>query len=173
MQKTSTIKIEKRTHTRAQALIFNLKAFLLQLKRGAENLLNSEVKRFQRAEELTNQPAIAESKTPLWTESAPAEQFLLAGKVHNLRLAVQRLNGLEIPAGSTFSFWKHLGRANALKGYVVGRELREGCIVPNVGGGLEKTEGIKTIEIGDARILREEIETFLRKTSKSVVRAVA
>ena len=66
-----------------------------------------------------------------------------------------------------------MGRANALKGYVVGRELREGCIVPNVGGGLEKTEGIKTIEIGDARILREEIETFLRKTSKSVVSAVA
>ncbi len=136
MQKTSTIKIEKRTHTRAQALIFNLKAFLLQLKRGAENLLNSEVKRFQRAESLTNHPAIAESKTPLWTESEPQEQFLLAGKVHNLRLAVQRLNGLEIPANQTFSFWKHLGRANALKGYVVGRELREGCIVPNVGGGL-------------------------------------
>ena len=43
---------------------------------------------------------------------------------------------MEIPAGATFSFWKHLGRANGLKGYVVGRELREGCIVPNVGGGL-------------------------------------
>lgn len=136
MQKTSAFKIEKRTHTRPQALIFRAKAFLLQLKRGAENLMHSEIKRFPKTENLTNQTIIAESKTPLWTESAPAEQFLLAGKVHNLRLAVQRLNGLEIPANQTFSFWKHLGRASGLKGYVVGRELREGCIVPNVGGGL-------------------------------------
>jgi hypothetical protein len=136
MQKTTTVKTEKRTHTRPQALIFQAKAFLLQLKRGTENLVNSDIKRFRRAETLTDQPAIAESKTPLWTESAPQEQFLLAGKVHNLRLAVKRLNGLEIPAGQTFSFWKQMGRANALKGYVVGRELREGCIVPNVGGGL-------------------------------------
>lgn len=136
MQKTSAVKPEKRIHTRPQALIFNIKAFLLQLKRGAENLLNSEIKRFSKTENLANQPNIAESKTPLWTESEPAEQFLLAGKVHNLRLAVERLNGLEIPANQTFSFWKHLGRASSLKGYVVGRELREGCIVPNVGGGL-------------------------------------
>jgi hypothetical protein len=136
MQKISTLKIEKRTHTRPQALIFQAKAFLLQLKRSAENLVNSEIKRFPKTENLTDQPSIAESKTPLWTETEPQEQFLLAGKVHNLRLAVERLNGLEIPAGSTFSFWKHLGRANGLKGYVVGRELREGCIVPNIGGGL-------------------------------------
>lgn len=119
-----------------QALTFRAKAFLLQLKRGAENLFNSEVRRFPFAENLADRAVIAESKTPLWTESAAGEQFLLAGKVHNLRLAVERLNGLEIPAGETFSFWKHLGRASALKGYVVGRELREGCIVPNVGGGL-------------------------------------
>jgi len=136
MQKTSAFKPEKRTHTRPQALIFQAKAFLLQLKRGAENLLNPQIKRFPKTENLVNQPSVAESKTPLWTESEPAEQFLLAGKVHNLRLAVERLNGLEIPAGSTFSFWKHLGRASGLKGYVVGRELREGCVVPNVGGGL-------------------------------------
>jgi len=119
-----------------QALTFRAKAFLLQLKRGAGNLFNPEIRRFSFADNLADSPVIAESKTPLWTESAREEQFLLAGKVHNLRLAVERLNGLEIPAGETFSFWKHLGRASALKGYVVGRELREGCIVPNVGGGL-------------------------------------
>jgi hypothetical protein len=136
MQNTSAVKFEKRIHTRTQALVFRGKVFLLQLKRSVENLFNSEIRRFQFSENLANQPVIAESKTLLWTESAATEQFLLAGKVHNLRLAVERLNGLEIPAGSMFSFWKHLGRASALKGYVVGRELREGCIVPNVGGGL-------------------------------------
>jgi len=136
MQNSSFLKPAKRTHTRPKALAFRAKAFLLQLKRGAENLFNSEIRRFRPAGNLAHEPVIAESKTPLWTESAPAEQFLLAGKVHNLRLAVERLNGLEIPAGATFSFWKQMGRAGASKGYVVGRELREGCIVPNVGGGL-------------------------------------
>jgi hypothetical protein len=136
MQNSSVLKPLKRIHTRPQALVFRAKAFLLQLKRGAENLFNADLRPCAPAENLTGRPVIAESKTPLWTESAPGEQFLLAGKVHNLRLAVKRLNGLEIPADQTFSFWKQMGRANSLKGYVVGRELREGCIVPNVGGGL-------------------------------------
>lgn len=136
MQNSAVLEPEKRIHTRLQALVFRAKAFLLQTKRGAENLFDPKIKRFPKAENLANLPTIAESKTPLWTESAPQEQFLLAGKVHNLRLAVAKLNGLEIPANETFSFWKHLGRATALKGYVVGRELREGCIVPNIGGGL-------------------------------------
>jgi hypothetical protein len=136
MQNLSAIKIEKRIHTRPKALVFRAKAFLLQLKRSAENLLNPEIRRFPFAEDLKDLPVIAESKTPLWTESAAGEQFLVAGKIQNLRLAVKSLNGLEIPAGSTFSFWKQLGRAGHSKGFVVGRELREGCIVPNVGGGL-------------------------------------
>ncbi len=136
MQKSAVHKSEKRIHTRVQSLVFRVKASLLQIERGAENLFNSDVRRFPKAANFINQPAIAESKTALWTESAPEEQFLLAGKVHNLRLAVAQFDGLEIPAGETFSFWKHLGRAGRMKGYVVGRELREGCIVPNVGGGL-------------------------------------
>ena len=127
---------EKEIHTRLQSLIFNAKASILRLKRSAENLQNSEIQRFPTAEQLKNTQKVAESKTELWTESSDAEKFLLAGKVHNLRIAIKRLNGLEIPANKTFSFWKHLGKANKSKGYVVGRELREGCIVPNIGGGL-------------------------------------
>src|SRR5215204_4686211 len=136
MQNSSVLKPIKRIHTRSQALVFRAKAFLLQLKRGAENLFDPEIRRFPFSESLASESVIAESKTPLWTKSAAAEQFLLAGKVHNLRLAVSRLNGLEIPAGQTFSFWKQMGPAGRERGYVVGRELREGCIVPNVGGGL-------------------------------------
>ncbi len=53
-----------------------------------------------------------------------------------MRLAVKKLDGVEVPANQTFSFWKHIGQANRLKGFVKGRELREGCIIPNIGGGL-------------------------------------
>ena len=126
----------KEIHTRPQALIFKGKATLLQIKRGAENLFNRNLKTFQISDELRNQPIIASSKSELWTETDAAEKFLSAGKIQNLRLAVRKFNGLVIPAGEVFSFWKHIGRATRLKGFVVGRELREGCIIPNVGGGL-------------------------------------
>ncbi len=119
-----------------QTLIFKGKATLLQIKRGAENFLDRKVKSFRFASELKNKPAIAESKTELWMEIAPAERFLLAGKIQNLRVAVAKINGAEIPAGQIFSFWKQIGRATRRKGFVIGRELREGCIIPNVGGGL-------------------------------------
>ena len=127
---------DKNFHTRYQSLVFQCKSSILRAKRGFENIFDARIKRHLPAENLKDSPMIAESKTPLWTESAPQEQFLLVGKIHNLRLAVKKLNCLEIPAGEVFSFWKHLGRANQLRGYVVGRELREGCIIPNIGGGL-------------------------------------
>jgi len=56
--------------------------------------------------------------------------------VHNLRLALRRIDGVEVPAGDVFGFWAHVGRASRLRGFVRGRELREGCLVPSAGGGL-------------------------------------
>ena len=106
------------------------------MRRGFSNFLDKEVRQFSFAANLADKPIVAESKTPLWTESEPEEQFLLAGKVQNLRRAIRELDGLEIPANEVFSFWKSVGQASRLNGYVEGRELREGCIIPSVGGGL-------------------------------------
>ncbi len=130
------MKQENRIHTFAQSLIFRGKSSLLQLKRGFENAFDRRIERFSAAENLAEKSIIAESKTPLWTEAAPEEQFLLAGKVENLRAAIKHLDGLEIPANEVFSFWKSIGRATRRRGFVEGRELREGCLIPNVGGGL-------------------------------------
>jgi VanW like protein/Glycosyl transferases group 1 len=122
--------------TRRSALIFHVKATLLQLDRSAQNFLRSETVRFPINPGPSNGVIIAESRTRLWSDGAEAEKTLLLGKVHNLRLALRRLHGAEIPAGSVFSFWKQVGRASRWQGYVAGRELREGCIIPAVGGGL-------------------------------------
>jgi hypothetical protein len=136
-QQTPTrFKSERKIHTRADALIFRAKAFLLQLRRAAQNLANSDLKRFGKSDALSVRPIVAESKTALWTEKAWAEMPLMAGKIQNLRLAVRRLDGVEIPADQIFSFWKQIGRATKRKGFARGRELREGCVIPNVGGGL-------------------------------------
>lgn len=122
--------------TIARILIFNTKAVLLRVMRAVRNLFDKKHKKFPRAGALSDRAIVAESKTPLWTEISAEEQFLLAGKVHNLRLAIKKLDGVEIPAGEIFSFWKQVGRAGRARGFVEGRELREGCIIPNVGGGL-------------------------------------
>lgn len=130
------MKQENTIHTIAQTLIFRSKSSLLQLKRGVENAFDRRIKRFPQAENSEKTFTVAESKTPLWTETAPEEMFLLAGKIENLRVAIKRLNGLEIPAGEVFSFWRHVGKATKRRGFVEGRELREGCLIPNIGGGL-------------------------------------
>jgi hypothetical protein len=136
MTAKTTLDFERRIPTRKDAFIFRGKTALLQLRRASRNVFDPEIKRISKNSELERASIIATSKTPLWTESEPEERFLLAGKIHNLRLVVKELDGIEVPTGKTFSFWKQVGRTNKVRGFVVGRELREGCIIPNIGGGL-------------------------------------
>ncbi|HLI66460.1 MAG TPA: VanW family protein [Caulobacteraceae bacterium] len=79
---------------------------------------------------------VGESTTALWVEEAPGEKGLELGKTHNLRRAAMALDGTLIPAGAVFSFWRQLGRATRGRGFVEGRMLQEGCLMPAVGGGL-------------------------------------
>ncbi len=87
-------------------------------------------------------PVAGRTKAPLWTQNSAAEFPLTAGKVQNLRAACQRLDGVEIPAGEIFSFWRQLGRTTRAAGFTEGRELRSGCLVPNLGGGLCQLSGL-------------------------------
>lgn len=126
-------------------LCFELRANALRLRRGASDWLGA-----RRGEALPRLPdvlpvdapqdrfafVLAENETPLWTHRSAEEWPLTAGKVHNLRLAAARLDGLVVRAGQVFSFWHAVGRATARRGFVAGRELREGCMVARTGGGL-------------------------------------
>lgn len=136
MTRTPESHTENSRPTLGRALLFRLKAALFQTRRGALNLLVYRHRRFGCGASPAGQELLALSRTRLWTETDEAERFLLAGKVHNLRLALRRLNGVEVPAGAVFSFWAHVGRTSRRRGFVYGRELREGCLIPSVGGGL-------------------------------------
>jgi hypothetical protein len=136
MSGNPSIQIERRIPTRQEAAVFRLKTFLLQARRAVRDRTSLKVRRFDKDGKLAAAPVIARSVTSLWTETEPQERPLVAGKIHNLRIAINRLNGVEVPAGKVFSFWKHVGRATKRRGFVEGRELREGCIIPNLGGGL-------------------------------------
>lgn len=130
----------RRTSTRFEAAVFRGKVASLQAFRFVKDMTAARpVKRLACSDELTHFPVLAESISELWSNDETGnaiEKRLLAGKVQNLRLAARRLHGVEIPANEVFSFWAQVGRATRRKGYAEGRELREGCIVPNVGGGL-------------------------------------
>lgn len=57
-------------------------------------------------------------------------------KVTNLKLAVQRLDGLLLLPGETFSIYRSIGRPGKRKGYLTGLELSAGRASSGVGGGL-------------------------------------
>lgn len=114
-------------------LWFRTRVTGLQLRQALRH--EPEVQRHQPAEN-QSWPVVAESRTPLWTEQHASERALTLGKIHNLRLALRQIHGVLVPAGQVFSFWKQMGRLTRAKGYTIGRELREGCLVPTVGGGI-------------------------------------
>ena len=122
--------------SRWDGIVFSAKAAML---RGRRALRESRVHpaRHPRGNALREAPILAEIQSPLWTGGSGAgEHDLTAGKIQNLRLAARAFDGIEIPAGAVFSFWRQVGRATRRRGFVAGRELREGCLVASTGGGL-------------------------------------
>ena len=122
--------------TRAGALSFWLRSRGLIALRALRNLGDRELRRWSRDTALAAAPVLAESRTPLWRDGRDDEFVLVAGKVHNLRIAARRFDGTVVPAAACLSFWRQLGRPLASRGFVRGRELRGGCVVPVVAGGI-------------------------------------
>lgn len=123
-------------HSFINDMLFKLKIFVLTIQRFSKNII-SPINKFTDSKKLVNEPVIAFSKSDLWNPYDNKENWILtAGKIENLRIASKKLNGLEIKANSVFSFWRHIGNPNIRQGYVVGREIREGCVVPTVAGGI-------------------------------------
>ena len=128
--------IENKIPSRKESFIFWIKSTLLKQKRRYFNTFKQPTKKFQKQELNKNSKLISSSTTDLWTSHNPLEMDLTAGKIENLRIACSKINGIEVPANEIFSFWKNIGKATKRNGYVAGRELREGCIIPTIGGGL-------------------------------------
>jgi VanW like protein len=123
-----------RRHSYTAAALFRLKAAGLRLRRSLQDT-KSPLVRHQKPQQALPL-LLAESQTALWTSPVLSERRLQLGKAQNLRIAARRLDGIVVPAGEVFSFWRQLGKATTQRGFVAGRELREGCLVPSVGGGL-------------------------------------
>jgi vancomycin resistance protein YoaR len=58
------------------------------------------------------------------------------GRVHNIKLAAERINGSIINAGEVFSFNKTVGERTIKSGFVCAKIIEEGKFVEGVGGGV-------------------------------------
>jgi len=74
--------------------------------------------------------------TPLIRHLSEEEMDLQYNKVINLTLAAEKVNGVVLHPGETFSYWKLIGKPTRKKGYQDGMVLFLGEIGTDVGGGL-------------------------------------
>jgi vancomycin resistance protein VanW len=79
---------------------------------------------------------LARHSSPLMRKLGSSDPKLQEKKIINLRLAAEKLNGLVIPPGKVFSFWKAIGNPSKEKGYVEAMLISEGKVIEGQGGGL-------------------------------------
>lgn len=75
-------------------------------------------------------------KSLLRRKLGTSDPALQEGKVINLQIARQTIDGILIKPHETFSFWKLLGKTTTEKGYVEGLQLSRGEVRTGIGGGL-------------------------------------
>lgn len=77
---------------------------------------------------------ITDHSAPLFRKFNARE--LDEAKIENIRLALQKIDGLVIPPGKVFSFWKYVGKPTIKRGFKNGLILSDGSLREGVGGGL-------------------------------------
>ncbi len=122
--------------SRTDALVHAAKVQAHRARRGVWDRLLAPPTPWDRAARPAGWRPLATSRSALRAAEDPSERALEAGKIHNLRLAARAFDGVYVPPGGELSFWAQLGRPTARRGFAVGRELRQGCLIPSVGGGL-------------------------------------
>ena len=63
-------------------------------------------------------------------------------KIHNLSLAIKKINNINIKPGEIFSFWQLVGNPSEKNGYQKSRSIVNGEIEAAVGGGLCQLSGL-------------------------------
>lgn len=90
---------------------------------------------------------IAFDRTLQFQPQIKIDQSILAtsysdNKKHNLSLAIQKIQNIELPPGAIFSFWHLVGNPSRKNGYVEGRTIVGDRLQAVVGGGLCQLSGL-------------------------------
>jgi len=121
--------------SRFSSAVFRAKVAVLQMRRALLDL-RRPVRACAKSDSAGFSVVAGESRTKLWSDERLAERAFQLGKVQNLRRAVASLDRIVIAPDAIFSFWAQVGRARRGRGFVTGRMLQQGCLVPATGGGL-------------------------------------
>jgi hypothetical protein len=158
---------ETHQHSVVSIASFVARSKTLQLKRAVGNTMTKLPSLIKGA--LEDFPfVVAESVSPLYTSYAPGETPLLLGKIENLRLACPQIHYRILNPGDVFSFWRQIGPPWRMRGFKVGGEIREGCMIPTIGGGLCQLSG-SLVEVA----LMLDLEIIERHTHTSLPTGVA
>ena len=105
------------------------------LTRFVKDLFSKE--RFSREKKAELLPYVAAEKESDLIKRGPGiDPELQQNKVVNINIASRTFDHLVIHPGETFSFWQHVGQTTAEKGYRAGRIIKDGKLIPGLGGGL-------------------------------------
>lgn len=119
--------------SRLGELWFGVRVVLLRARRAIENGCHP-IERYGRGN--SGFATVVERRSLLYSEADPEERRLELGKVQNLRRIAALLDRVEVPPNGVFSFWRQVGRCTKRRGFVPGRQLQEGCLIPAIGGGI-------------------------------------
>ena len=113
-----------------------LTPFILEVRRFIRSAFYTINPKFKTEKSKTSSSwhHITEHSSPLYRKYN--KKTLDDGKVENIKIAINNLNGVIIPPGKTFSFWKHVGRSSSKRGFQKGVVLSNGQLKEDIGGGL-------------------------------------
>jgi len=128
-------KIENHKQTALTSRYPLLLPFVLESRRAARSVLYNFHPKFKTVKSnITSWFHLTEHSSPLYRKYNKKE--LDEGKIENIKIAIKSLNGIVIPPGKSFSFWKHVGRSSSKRGFKNGLVLSNGYLKKDVGGGL-------------------------------------
>ncbi|MDD7771966.1 MAG: VanW family protein [Firmicutes bacterium] len=79
---------------------------------------------------------VSERSSGLIKRGPGIDPVLQENKAVNISLASAQIHHLLIRPGETFSFWRTVGKTSRRKGYLDGRVIEHGRLIPGTGGGL-------------------------------------
>lgn len=104
-------------------------------KRHIKNFLAHE--NYAKAHDTAPLPClVSECSSHLIKRGPGIDPVLQENKAVNIKLANERLNGILVRPGETFSFWQLVGKTTKRRGYRDGRILVRNHLLPGIGGGL-------------------------------------
>ncbi len=111
--------------------------FILGTRRFVNNLKNSvDLNISKKRSETFFDCIIARHSSPLFRKLGESNPDLHIGKIKNLKIAIDSLQGIIIFPNKTFSFWSVVGATTENKGYAKGMLISDGRVIEGFGGGL-------------------------------------